>query len=82
MKVMYNFFWFLYKLINNVGKEQFVTDEIKNERLSKCYNCKNLDKSSLLSKIKGPRCGLCGCFVEWKTKFIVEECPDDISQWK
>ena len=37
---------------------------------------------SMLSKIKGPRCGICGCFVEWKTKFIVEECPDDIPQWK
>ena len=81
MKVFVNFFWFLYRVLKNINKEHFVSNEIKNKRLDICKNCIKIDNSSFLSKIKGSRCGVCGCFLEYKTLFKYEECADEPPQW-
>ena len=52
------------------GKEIFVSEEIRNQRLDLCMNCQYLD---------GPRCRACGCFVEQKTKLASSHCP--VMKW-
>lgn len=77
MNVIVNFYWFLYRLFKHRNdKKIFVDNDIYNQRVSKCLACDNLYEKGLLVKIKGPRCGICKCFIQYKTMFHFEECPD------
>jgi hypothetical protein len=81
MKIIINFYWFLYRLFKHRKDEDlFVNDYIYNNRLNECLNCEHIKNDGILCYIKGSRCGLCGCFVEYKTKFMFEECPDIINK--
>lgn len=55
------------------GVDQYVTDEVKDERLKLCEGCPSLVKST-------KQCGECWCFVQLKTKLKQEKCPLD--KWK
>ena len=83
MKTIYNFTWFLLRLFQNrtIDGGPKVSKEKRNKRLSICENCNKLTRKGFLAKIKGPRCSICGCFVEWKTHFKIEECADTQPKW-
>ena len=52
-------------------KGNFVSEEVKKERLQKCYEpCENLI---------GTNCKKCLCFVEWKAALSSQTCP--INKW-
>lgn len=78
MKVIYNFYWFLYRLFKHrKDKNIFVTNDIYNTRLGHCSICEFRKTDGILCKLKGPRCSICGCFLGYKLKFNFEECPDE-----
>lgn len=64
----------LFKIAQNMakGEQQYVPEEIKVDRLSKCNECPRL--------LKTRQCGECYCFVDLKTKYKQESCP--ISKWE
>jgi hypothetical protein len=57
----------VYKKLSGNSDEK-VHESIRNVRLSRCRSCPNL-------MFKG-NCSLCGCFVELKTEYKDEACPD------
>lgn len=64
----------LFNIAKNMveGKDQYVTDVVKNERQNICDNCPKL---IALTK----QCSECLCFTEFKTKFKQEHCP--LGKW-
>lgn len=52
----------------NIKKVDAVTHQV---RIEKCRDCEHLI---------GLNCGLCGCFVNDKAKYAMQECP--IGKWK
>lgn len=44
-------------------------------RLAICHKCNKIVKNKLL----GDQCGVCGCFLDWKTRVIDESC--DLNKW-
>lgn len=42
--------------------------ELRLERLLRCFSCENLD-------LKNDVCRVCGCFVHYKTRSTNEKCP-------
>lgn len=83
MKVIVNFFWFLWRLFKNRDQEDLIVDDkIKEERYDICMNCIKLDNKGILSKIKGPRCGICGCFIQYKVLYSFEQCPNSPPKWE
>lgn len=58
------------KLTGNSPEE--VHPALKNKRMAVCKACPEL--------VFGTNCGICACFVNWKTKFKAEECPK--KKWK
>jgi len=54
------------------GKEIRKVDNVTHQvRIEKCRDCEHL---------MGLNCGICGCFVEDKAKYAMEECP--IGKWR
>lgn len=64
----------LFKIAENMAKgvDQYVSEEIKSQRLHKCSECPYLSKTR--------QCGKCYCFVDLKTKYKQESCP--IKEWE
>jgi len=81
LRTFYNFFWFLSNLFLYRGNP-LVDKKISNDRLNICLKCPKLKTKGIFSKIKGPRCSLCGCFVYSKVKYKFEECPDYPQRWQ
>lgn len=79
LKIFWNFFWFCFSLIKNFsqGKEIFVEKKVQKQRYKICEICPKFVTNTFLTKLKGPRCAECGCFLIYKTKFKFEKCPDD-----
>jgi hypothetical protein len=44
--------------------------EMSQRRLEICFDCEHFSKRSY-------RCGMCGCFMNWKTLLSYEKCPLD-----
>lgn len=61
---------FLYALIKYIFIGEHVTSEEYSKRISICNSCKHLNKN---------KCGLCGCYVNNKSKWSTESCP--INKW-
>lgn len=61
-------FFDLFVSVKN-GNDDKVTPELQLERIKLCANCPNLTDTK--------QCGLCGCFVEYKTIYADEKCPDN-----
>jgi hypothetical protein len=72
-----DFLQFIKYLFSKDKKYIFVDKKTENERLNICKNCNLLEKSCL-----GDRCGICGCFLKYKTKFVFEECPSEDKKWR
>lgn len=67
MKRVARFIWALTKYIF-VGRN--VAKKVYEKRLSECHSCQHLFKN---------KCGMCGCYVEYKAKWSTESCP--IKKW-
>ena len=64
--------------------EQFeVSQMVFVERINICSKCINVKYAPLSDEIEElkifTRCGICGCFVEWKAKYIDNNCP--LNKW-
>lgn len=81
MKIIRNFYWFIKHLIYFKGDPK-VSTSVKNDRLAICLNCPKLNKKGFLVWLKGSRCGICGCFTEYKVRYKFEYCPDEPPKWK
>lgn len=46
----------------------FVNEEVANTRFAICENCDSFDKENAM-------CKECGCFMKYKTKMTLSECP-------
>lgn len=53
--------------------------EKKNIRIDICNNCPEIVKDSKLLFINKSTCGVCGCFIKYKTGIDFEECP--LKKW-
>ena len=69
-----DFLKFLYALRNKTKLK--VTKDIQIKRFNICESCPLINRKGILAKLKGPRCGVCGCVLAWKVLFNFEECPD------
>lgn len=54
------------------GKSMFVSNEEQRKRIVKCHCCEFYKKG---------QCVICTCFVETKTMFVDEYCPDNPPKW-
>lgn len=81
--IIVHFYWFIYNLINyKFNKENpFVSKEIRKKRFETCLKCPLINNKGLLVKIKGPRCSICGCFLNYKTRYVFEKCEDKPPKW-
>ena len=63
---------FAFEVVKNAMQSEalFVSDEIKEERLTICRSCEYYDASQV-------RCKHCGCFLEHKARFSLDSCPID-----
>lgn len=50
------------------GIDQSVPEEVQKERISICEACPNFTKTR--------RCGICGCWMDAKTRYRQEKCDD------
>lgn len=66
---------FAFEVVKNAMQSEalFVSDEIKQQRLSICQSCEYYDASQI-------RCKHCGCFLEHKARFALDSCP--IDKWR
>lgn len=63
------------KLATAILAEPEVTPEVLAKRQAICAACPHSKK--FLKKLTNiSQCGLCQCFVKWKTRLATEECPD------
>lgn len=62
------------------GNNLFVDKKTQLDRLHKCILCLNKTKRRYFFWKKSS-CKLCGCFIEFKTKFQDEMCPDFPPKW-
>lgn len=80
-------FWDLYRFLYAffTFRSLKVSREIREQRLDICKNCEKLvleERSFFGKKLKPqPRCGICTCFLNLKTWFAPEECPDEPPKW-
>ena len=80
LKTTYNFIWFLIKLFKHKDLKNLKVDaNTRKKRIDLCYSCEFIKdpNNDILSKIKGSRCGDCGCFVHYKTTYSFEKCPQN-----
>ena len=61
------------------NKTMIVGHSLLRHRRKLCDACP-LKTETKLFKFK--RCGICGCFLNIKTKLRFEECPDEPPKWK
>lgn len=62
-------------------KELRVSKEIAMERFDICNGCEKINRKGLIAKLKGPRCGICGCVLAYKVGLSFESCPDTPPKW-
>lgn len=62
----------LYRYIENLPREDKVSDECYEERLSICKDCDLLQSGM---------CRLCGCYVELRAAMKVRSCPATPPKW-
>ena len=62
------------KYIKDLKKGGFVSDEVKEERMSICRSCVNFRQHVITSG-----CAICGCSLESKTRLAYAVCP--INKW-
>lgn len=63
-------FRFIWALIKHIFLGERVSEEIYDHRMSICDSC---------DKKQNDTCGVCGCYVEYKSRWITEECP--LKKW-
>ena len=63
---------FAFELVKNAMQSDalFVSDEVKEERLTICRACEYYDEEQF-------RCKHCGCWLESKSRFALDSCPID-----
>ena len=63
---------------NSVIRDEFV-EEIASTRMDICTSCVYKDVEGKECMVPGtqPCCSLCGCSLEFKTRSLSAECPDD-----
>lgn len=63
---------------NSVIRDEFV-EEIASYRMDICTSCvhKDIEGKECLVSGTQPCCGLCGCSLEFKTRALSADCPDD-----
>lgn len=83
MKEIKNFFNFLIHLTEYWAyrKDTKCSKELWGKRLNICKICEHLVNKKFLGIINKPRCGICGCFIFYKTQIIFEECPNEPKKW-
>jgi len=54
---------------NSILKEEKI-EQLSQERMAICNSC---------SYKKGNRCGICGCFLQFKTRQSIQNCP--VGKW-
>lgn len=66
-------------LMNNLFRKEHI-EEIANERLEICGQCKELDTEGSKCFMPGsqPCCGVCGCKLAWKVRCLSEECDNGL----
>lgn len=52
------------------GNELFVSNEIRQNRMNVCLSCEWYDAEQV-------RCKSCGCFLEQKTQYTSQSCPQN-----
>jgi hypothetical protein len=62
-----------YNIVNVIkdtltGNAEYVSPEIKQERLNICYKCEEYKKLT-------HQCGMCGCMMDMKSKYAQSSCP-------
>lgn len=84
-KIFYYLYWDLWRFFKTLlftSKELLVSKDITMERLKICNNCDKIKKESRFLWYKQPRCGICSCYLNFKTKLTWEICPDNPPKWK
>jgi hypothetical protein len=63
---------------NSIIRDEFV-EEVSSERMNICTSCiyKDVEGSECLVAGTQPCCSLCGCSLEFKTRALSSECPDN-----
>lgn len=63
---------------NSIIRDEFV-EEIASNRMDICTACvyKDVDGKECVVPGTQPCCSLCGCSLEFKTRSLSSECPDD-----
>ena len=63
---------FAFEVVKNAMQSEalFVSDEVKESRLTICRTCEYYDETQV-------RCKHCGCMLEHKAKFALDSCPID-----
>ena len=63
------YFATLQEMIDNIDKANKATDDMYEERLSKCTEC---------DRLADGLCRACGCYVELRAAVFANHCPYDI----
>lgn len=63
---------------NSIIRDKFV-EEVASDRMNICTACiyKDVDGSECLVPGTQPCCKLCGCSLEFKTRSLSSDCPDN-----
>lgn len=63
---------------NSIIRDEFV-EEVASDRMNICTSCiyKDVDGADCLVPGTQPCCKLCGCSLEFKTRALSANCPDD-----
>ena len=63
---------------NSIIRDEFV-EEMASYRMDICTSCvhKDIEGTECLVPGTKPCCGLCGCSLEYKTRSLSSECPDN-----
>ena len=63
-------------------KEYLKADpEVAKKRMEICQACPLINKEGRLFGYTQPRCSICGCYLNGKTKLNFEICPDKPPRW-
>ena len=76
-------YWDLWRFFSALftGKKLKATKEEAKQRLNICLACPLVQKESRFLWYKQPRCSICGCYIKYKSRFIIYHCEDNPSKW-
>lgn len=66
------YFQNMYTYIRNLPEEDKVSEEVYEERLTRCKAC---------DRLMNGMCRICGCYVEMRAAIKIRSCPDFDPKW-